>query len=112
MNKFLWKLFGIEEDEIPDTSRRGFLKMLGGAAVVGAVAPTYVFAPERGWNAGVIYPTYQFGFTGFKDLNTASFDHIIPMLTDNIFKTSPLLTSLLEKPKVFHGRKITFRQLG
>ncbi len=104
VNKFLWQLFGIKEDEIPDPSRRGFLKMLGGAAIVGAAAPKYFFAPERGWNSGIVQPEFQFGFAGYKDLNVATFDHVIPMLVDNLFKTSPLLTRLVEaKPKLFHG---------
>ena len=42
MNKFLWRLFGIEnEEEFVDLSRRGFLKGVGAAAVLGAAGPKY-----------------------------------------------------------------------
>ena len=100
MNKFLWRLFGIDEDEIPDPSRRGFLKMLGGAAIVGAAAPKYFFAPEGGWNAGrIVAPMLN-----LEGITAATMDYIVPSLVDNIFKASPLLTYLRDtKPKRFSG---------
>jgi hypothetical protein len=98
MNKFLWNLFGIKDDDIPDVSRRGFLKMLGGAAIVGAAAPKYFFAPKVGWNAGNIYTP----FLNYGDLNAATIDHIIPALVDNVFKESPVLQRLRGNVS-FHG---------
>ena len=90
MNKFLWRLFGIDEDEIPDPSRRGFLKML----------PKYFFAPEGGWNAGrIVAPMLN-----LEGITAATMDYIVPSLVDNIFKASPLLTYLRDtKPKRFSG---------
>jgi hypothetical protein len=32
-------------------NRRGFLKLFGGAGLTAAVAPTYFFAPKKGWVA-------------------------------------------------------------
>lgn len=100
MNKFLWRLFGIEEDEIPDSSRRSFLRMLGGAAIVGATAPKYFFAPEGGWNAGnIVKPMLS-----YEDLSTVTNDWIVPQIVDNYFKASPLLTYLRDtKPKRLSG---------
>src|ERR1019366_1470449 len=93
MNKFLWNLFGIKEDDVPDLSnptRRGFLKMLGGAAVVGAIAPTYVFAPSGGWNLGALAapasPPFMFMESTARGLN----DFIVPQFKDSMFKTSPM----------------------
>ena len=91
MNKFLWNLFGIKEDDVPelsDPSRRGFLRMLGGVAALGAIAPTYVFAPRGGWNQGLLATPEPFMFmeSTARGLN----DWIVPMLTDNVFKPGPL----------------------
>lgn len=42
-------------------NRRGFLKLLGMAAPVAAVAPKYFFAPIGGWKSDVILnPGYHF----------------------------------------------------
>lgn len=90
------RLLGIGEEEEADLDRRGFLKMLGGVAVV-AAAPTYVFAPSRGWTPTKVEPIYQFGFTGFKEMNSVTTDWIVPMLTDNVFKPSPLFSKLKVK---------------
>ena len=79
MNKFLWRLFGIDEDEVPDVSRRAFLRMLGGAAVVGAAAPKYFLAPNGGWNAGnLVKPMLS-----YEDLSAATIN--IPIMVDKIF---------------------------
>jgi hypothetical protein len=111
MNKFLWQLFGIYEDEVPDVSRRGFLKMLGGAAIVGAAAPKYFFAPNGGWNAGnIVKPTLS-----YEDLSSITMDYIISALTDNGFKASPLLKRLRNpNPSRFSGGNmpIQFERLG
>jgi hypothetical protein len=93
MNKFLWRLFGIEnEEEFVDLSRRGFLKGVGAAAVLGAAGPKYFLAPAGGWNEG------GFKFNGvqvYQDLMVPT-NYIVPMLTDNIFKTSPVFVRLIE----------------
>lgn len=111
MNKFLWRLFGIDEDEVPDVSRRAFLRMLGGAAVVGAAAPKYFLAPNGGWNAGnIVKPTLS-----YVDLSATTMDYIIPALTDNVFKAIPLLTHLRNpNPSWFSGGNmpIQFERLG
>jgi hypothetical protein len=111
MNRFLWRLFGIEEDEIPDVSRRGFLKMLGGAAIVGAAAPKYFLATECGWNPSVIIKPVL----SYADVSAATLDYIVPALTDNVFKTSPLLAYIRnQKPLKFSGcnMPIQFERLG
>ena len=102
MGKLWLRLLGIGEEEEADLARRGFLKMLGGAAVV-AAAPTYVFAPSGGWNsseftwngARVIQDVMAPETVGLNwfDLNP-EYKSIIPMLVDNYFKESPLLTQL------------------
>jgi hypothetical protein len=102
MNKFLWRLFGIDEDEIPDPSRRGFLKILGGGAIVGAVAPKYFFAPKGGWNSSSQTENFQFGFSGYKDLSVITNDFIVPQLADNFFKSSPIFQKLRSNV-AFHG---------
>ena len=57
MNKFLWNLFGIKDGDIPeDPTRRGFLKLLGGAAVVGVIQPTHFLAPAGGLAARPNHP--------------------------------------------------------
>jgi hypothetical protein len=96
MNKFLWNLFGIKEDDVPelsDPTRRGFLRMLGGATVVGAVAPTYVLAPSGGWNRGVVEAWRQ-SFMFLESTAQGLNDWIVPQLTDNVFKTSPIFVHL------------------
>ena len=66
MNKFLWRLFGSEdEEEFVDQSRRGFLRGVGAAAVLGVVRPKFFLPPVGGWRPAVAEPVYQFGFTGF-----------------------------------------------
>lgn len=44
-----------------DLTRRGFLKMLGMAAPVAAVAPKYFFAPIGGWTSDVIVRPFDLG---------------------------------------------------
>jgi hypothetical protein len=89
---------GIGEEEEADLSRRGFLKMLGGAAVV-AAAPTYVFAPSGGWNDGIseifsggmtMQQPIMFMESTARGLN----DWIIPKLVDNVFKPSPIFMKM------------------
>ena len=110
MNKFLWRLFGIEEDEIPDPSRRGFLKMIGGAAIVGAARPMYFLSPVGGWKPAIVEPVFQFGFEGYKDLSAVAHDFIIPNIVDNIYKTSPVLTRLMDgKVAKFQGSRNVIR---
>jgi TAT (twin-arginine translocation) pathway signal sequence len=95
MNKFLWKLFEIDdEEEFVDLSRRGFLKGMGAAAVLGAAAPKLFLPPIGGWTPAVIEPVFQFGFTGFKEINAVTFDYIVPTLADNVFKASSLFSTL------------------
>ena len=94
MNKFLWNLFGIKDGDIPDpidSSRRGFLRLLGGAAAVGVIQPTHFLAPAGGWSSVRMLPSVFVpdDFTGLSHL-------IVPMLTDNVFKTSPIFMHLSE----------------
>lgn len=93
------RLLGIGEEEEADLDRRGFLRLLGGAAVVGVVAPTYVFAPSGGWPPAVAKPMYQ-----FKEMNAVTCDYIVPMLTDNVFKPSPLFLQLAKGHHKKHHR--------
>jgi len=37
---------------------------------------------------------YQFGFLEWKDLTAVTNNYIVPLLTDNVFKPSPLFTKL------------------
>jgi len=84
---------------------------LGGAAIVGAAAPKYFFAPNGGWNAGnIVKPTLS-----YEDLSSITMDYIIPALTDNGFKASPLLKRLRNpNPSRFSGGNmpIQFERLG
>ena len=98
MNKFLWRLFEIEdEEEFVDLSRRGFLRGVGATAVLVAAGPKIFLPPSGGWKPAVAEPVYQFGFIGFKDLSEITCNNIVPMLSDGIFKVSPVLTKLLVK---------------
>jgi hypothetical protein len=95
MNKFLWRLFGIEdEEEFVDLSRRGFLRGVGAAAVLVAAGPKFFLPPIGGWSPAVAEPVYQFGFLEWKDLTAVTNNYIVPLLTDNVFKPSPLFTKL------------------
>lgn len=104
MNKFLWNLFGIKEDDIPDPTRRGFLKLLGGAAVTGVVAPKYFLAPAGGWPVTPVkwVPYHQPVTISLSDL-------IVPSLNDSMFKMSPMFMHLSEVgtyPRKLHkGRR-------
>ena len=97
--KKIWlRVMGIGEEEEADLSRRGFLKMLGGVAVV-AAAPKYVFAPAGGWNSGLavfdggvkMREPFMFMVSTPRGLN----DWVLPMLADNVFKPSPVFTRLM-----------------
>jgi hypothetical protein len=93
MNKFLWNLFGIKDGDIPeDPSRRGFLKLLGGAAAVGVIQPTHFLAPAGGWPQDRIIHTPLFSSEDFTRMSSL----IVPMLTDNVFKPSPLFTRMFK----------------
>lgn len=98
MHKLWLRLLGIGEEEEADLSRRGFLKMLGGAAVVTAVAPTYVFAPTGGWGSKVfdgglaMRSPFMYMESTAQGLN----DFIVPQLADNVFKPSPVFTKLMK----------------
>ena len=94
MGKLWLRLLGIGEEEEADLSRRGFLRLLGGAAVVGVVAPTYVFAPSGGWNNG-ISELFNGGLTMRQPI-MYSRTIIVPTLYDNVFKASPVFTRLAE----------------
>ena len=103
MNKFLWNLFGIKDGDIPeDPTRRGFLKLLGGAAVVGVIQPTHFLAPAGGWPRNPdpwpqdrIIHTPLFSSEDFTRMSSL----IVPMLTDNVFKPSPLFFALTKSGK-------------
>lgn len=98
------RLMGIGEEEEADLGRRGFLKMLGGAAVV-AAAPTYVFAPSGGWNKTldfsggmtmaepIMFMESTAGGLNWFDLNP-KYKSIMPLLVDNFFKETPILTQI------------------
>ena len=130
MNKFLWNLFGIKEDDVPDLSepsRRRFLALLGGAAVTGIVAPKHFLAPAGGW-----HPVSLTEFTNTSrrtryaawldstdyalgaeivvvDGSGKSSDYSVPLLVDGVFKPSPLFMHLTEvgtfKCRDAHPRK-------
>ena len=104
MNKFLWRLFGIEdEEEFVDLSRRGFLKGVGAAAVLGAAGPKYFLAPAGGWVA----PSPNFApILTLEDLNSVSVNYIIPMLTDNVFKANPIFTRLMKSQRRSYGIRV------
>jgi hypothetical protein len=98
VNKFLWNLFGIKEDDVPelsDPSRRGFLRMLGGVAAVGAVAPAYVFAPSGGWGQGLLAVPVSQSFMFMESTARGLNDWIVPMLTDDMFKPSPIFVHMV-----------------
>ena len=108
MNKFLWNLFGIKEGDVPDPTdfvdptRRGFLKMLGGATIVGVAAPKHFLAPVGGWPE-LIGPAW----VPFRQpVVTSLADLIVPSLTDNVFKPSPLFINLTYPSKIHHRRSI------
>jgi hypothetical protein len=88
MNKFLWSLFGIGDEEVADLSRRGFLRGLGAAAVLTATGPKLFLPPIGGWRPEVV---------GWGNITAVTNDYIVPMLTDNLFKPSPLFTKILVK---------------
>jgi len=94
MNKFLWNLFGIKEDDIPDPTRRGFLKLLGGAAVTGVVAPKYFLAPTGGWSQRIVETPSSFMF--MESTARGSNDWVVSCLTDSVFKMSPMFVGALK----------------
>jgi hypothetical protein len=94
MNKFLWNLFGIKDGdipELPDPSRRGFLRLLGGAAAVGVITPTHFLAPLGGWPQDRLIHTPLFSYD---DLTSVAKYMIVPQITDNFFKPSLLFHAL------------------
>ena len=96
MNKFLWNLFGIKDGDIPeDPTRRGFLRLLGGAAAAGVIQPTHFLAPAGGWPQDRIIHTPSFSSEDFTRMASL----IVPMLADNVFKPSPLFFALTKSGK-------------
>lgn len=99
MNKFLWNLFGIKDGDIPeDPTRRGFLRLLGGAAAVGVIQPTHFLAPAGGWPRNPDpWPQVAVKWVPYRQPKTISLSEyteasylIVPMLADNVFKPNPL----------------------
>jgi hypothetical protein len=67
---------------------------------LGAAGPKFFLPPVGGWQPTIVAPAYQFGFTGWKEISAVTVDYIVPMLTDNIFKPSPLFKKLIVKAPI------------
>jgi hypothetical protein len=100
MNKFLWNLFGIKDGDIPDEhdpSRRGFLRLLGGAAAVGVIQPTHFLAPAGGWpRVAVEWVPYRQPELISLSEYTRRAQLIVPALMDNVFQPSPVFTRIFK----------------